>query len=195
MVSINAKPLYCFVKQCDDRFYFFNENLEPLDAQNFNGLLAFVCYQSSVVVSHLAEYASRHQGLMALVTVFNQQRYSFFSQSIKCLLPQGRPIAGGCVWFDQGDVVLWHLKSGSISLDNPACHDNHPELANIIKQIGFPATKRLTLLQAEEFEMQYMRRFFLENGDYIDPAIMPKIVQSIVHEHQLESIIGLQHIV
>lgn len=180
---MSQKPLCYFLKKEGDQIHFYNEHFDRIQPASLNGLFSFVCYPTSVVMGPLADYASRHQGLMTLVMVVSQQlskhRYPFFSSSIRGLLPKGGPIAGGGVWLNQGDIVLWHLKSGSISLDNPACHDQHPDLARMIQHIGFPSDRRLTLTQTDWFESQYMRQLFLENGDYIEPSTAPAAIQQV----------------
>ena len=172
-----SSPLCYFLTFEEGRIYVQDNDLKPLDSHSLHGLYSFIHYSQPrlMVIGALHEHGSQHSGLASIVEALKRQWQSlrnhlFFNKSVDLLLPTQKPIAGGGLFILNGVVVLWHLKSGSYSLPNDMCHDNSPSLDDLIKQIGLPSDRFVSVEQAEKFEREYLLGHFHPNGKLINES-------------------------
>lgn len=171
------KPLCYFVIQSRGKFCFFDDNFNPLNELVLNGYYSFIRYDNPnlMVMGELIDYGSHHSGLELIVQTIRHHttllRHYFYSIHTKPIfLPKDAPAYGGGVLYLNQEEVCWHVKCRSYSLENPACHDESPELSNLIHTSGLPANRYVSVKQADYFETHFMRQLLKPNGQYPIPT-------------------------
>ena len=182
-----SKSLCYFLTFDDGKLQVKDHELKQLDEKELNGLYSFIHYNQPrlMVVGALQDYGSQHSGLASIVESLKKQwqilRNSlfFFNKLSELPLPQEQPTAGGGLFILNGVVVLWHLKSGSYSLDNDSCHDDSPLLDELIEQVGLPADCFISVEQAEQFERDYLRYYFDANGKLLNESLALELAENV----------------
>ncbi len=184
---------FCFATLKKGKRHYYDFDYNELHGSILNGLHAFVYYPDPglIVFNRLINYGSQHSGLNALVQIKKQSldnfRNHFFpSGPTNFILPNIAPAAGGVALFWKGLVVIWHLKSGTYSFKNPACHDNNSELKTLIEALGLPPENFITIAQAEFFEQYCLRSMFEPDGQYRDLIKAPELIHKICKVMELQ---------
>lgn len=163
--------LFYFAIRKGKQFQFYDNDYKPVH-KPLHGFYSFIHYNEALVLGFLVDYGSQHSGLHTLLKtlrfIANKYRHHIFAHAPNdFLLPQGEPIAGGGILFFNGEVILWHLKSGSFSSNKLHCDDNQPVLLNgLIRQLGLPAERFLNLTKAEIFENDILQQLTSANGQF-----------------------------
>jgi hypothetical protein len=189
----SSSALCYFLTFEDGQIRVQDSDLKPLTEKALHGLYSFIHYNKPrlMVVGELHEHRSQHSGLSSIVEALKRQwqalrHHLFFNRLASFVFPNEKPSAGGGLFVLNGVVVLWHLKSGSYSLPNDHCHDQNPALDELIKQIGLPSDRFVSLEQAEQFERDYLQQHFHPNGQLINEHSSYELA------HQLSEILKLQ---